>query len=419
MSKAKANAEEMTSEEALDALLDKLLVDYKDPDQVTGKNGLLKRLTKRIVEKAMEREMTHHLGYEKHSTEGYNSGNSRNGHTDKTITGDFGQVDISTPRDREGTFEPKMIPKRETHFKGFDAKIISMYSRGMTTREIQGHLKDMYGVDVSPELISSVTEGVIEEVTEWQNRPLDKVYPIIYLDALWLKIKDEGHIMNKAIYLVMGIDMSGAKQLLGMWVQKTEGAKFWLQILTDLKNRGIEDILIACVDGLKGFPEAINSIYPKTEVQLCIVHMIRNSLRYVSYKDRKKLVTDLKRVYCAPTAESAEQELDSLCETWDKQYPTIGKLWKSNWKNIIPFFAYPPEIRKIIYTTNAIESLNFSLRKIIKNRASFPSDEAALKLLYLGVMNVSRKWTLPVRNWGEAVNQLAIIFGDRVPLNAA
>lgn len=417
MTKTNEENETKMNLEIADQMLDRLLKDFKTPEQIAGKDGLLKQLTKRLVERAMACEMTNHLGYEKHSPDGYNGGNSRNGYSGKTIKGEFGEMEIEIPRDRQGRYEPQIIPKRQTRFNGFDSKIISMYALGMTQRDIQWHLKDMYGVEVSPDLISSVTDGVSEEVKEWQSRPLDKMYPILYLDALMLKIKDEGHIMNKAIYLAMGIDMSGEKKLLGMWAGKAEGAKFWLQILTDLKNRGVEDILIACVDGLKGFPEAINAMYPKTEVQLCIVHIVRNSLRYVPYKDRKKVATDLKSIYRAANAEQAKLELDNFSKAWDSKYPTISKMWESNWANIIPFFAYPPEIRKIIYTTNAIESLNYSLRKIIKGRASFPNDESALKLMYLGIRNVSRKWTMPVRNWGEAINQFALVFGDRVPLN--
>ena len=416
MAKAKEQNLEQNREDIKDRLMDELLANYKNPEEITGEGGLLKELTKRLIEKAMEKELTHHLGYEKHTKEETNNSNTRNGYSPKTVKGDFGEVEISTPRDRDGNFEPQILPKGERHFKGFDEKIISMYTRGMTTRDIQGHLKEIYGVDVSPELVSNVTEGVMEDAVEWQNRPLDKVYPILYLDGLWMKIKDEGHVRNKAIYLVMGVNISGNKELLGMWVQKTEGAKFWLQILTDLKNRGVEDIFIACVDGLKGFPEAINSIYPKTDVQLCVVHMVRNSLRYVPFKERKQVAVDLKLVYGSVSLEQAELELENFCKAWDRRYPTIGKMWKANWKNIIPFFAYAPEIRKVIYTTNAIESLNYTLRKIIKNRASFPSDESALKLLYLGMKKVAKKWTMPIRNWGEAINQFAVMYGDRVPL---
>jgi len=360
--------------------------------------------------------MDSHLGYPKHATDGYNSGNSRNGYSKKTIKGDFGEVEIATPRDRESTFEPQMIQKNQTHFRGFDDKIISMYSRGMTTREIQGHLQEIYAVEVSPDLISSVTDGVLEEVQEWQNRPLDKVYPIIYLDATWEKIKDEGKVINKAIYIVLGVNLDGNKETLGMWVQKTEGAKFWLQVLTELKSRGVEDIFIACVDGLKGFPEAIHSLFPKTDVQLCVVHMVRNSLKYIPYKERKLVATDLKTIYKAPTIESAEEALANFGKLWDKKYPSISKMWKNNWRNLTTFFGYSPEIRKIIYTTNAIESINYSLGKITKTRSSFPTDEAALKLLYLGIRNISKKWTMPVRDWGAALNQFAILYGDRVPM---
>jgi len=403
------------AESALDRLVNEALKDYKHPDQVTGPNGLLKQLTKKFVEKAMEKEMDVHLGYPKHAPEGYNNSNSRNGYSKKTLKGDFGEVEIETPRDRESTFEPQMIPKNQTHFKGFDQKIISLYSRGMTTRDIQEHLQEIYAVEVSPDLISSVTDGVLEEALEWQNRPLDKVYPIIYLDATWEKIKDEGKVINKAIYIVLGVNIDGQKETLGTWVQKTEGAKFWLQVLTDLKNRGVEDIFIACVDGLKGFPEAIHSLYPKTDVQLCIVHMVRNSLRFVPFKERKQIATDLKSVYSSATVEAAEKELDKFAERWDRKFPSISKMWKSNWTNLTAFFGYSPEIRKVIYTTNAIESINYSLGKITKTRASFPTDEAALKLIYLGIRNISKKWTLPIRDWKSALNQFVVLFGDRVP----
>jgi len=405
-------------ETRINELLDSLLEDYKgdNPEAVIGKNGLLKLLTKRLVERAMESEMDDHVGYSKHSSSGTNSGNSRNGRSRKIITGEFGEAEIEIPRDRNGEFEPQIIKKHQRRFEGFDNKIISMYSRGMSTREIRSHLEEIYGVDVSAELISHVTDGVIDEVKEWQARPLDKIYPILYLDALVLKIRDEGRVINKHIYLVLAVNMEGNKELLGMWVQQNEGAKFWLQVITDLKNRGLEDIFIACVDGLKGFPEAINSVYPKTEVQLCIVHMIRNSLRFVSYKQRKKIADDLKKIYGAPTEEKAKSELEEFGKIWDGSYPTISKMWKSHWENIIPFFAYAPEIRRVIYTTNAIESLNMSLRKVTKTRGSFPNDDAAFKLLYLGIRNASKKWTMPIRNWGMAVQQFSILFGDRVPM---
>ena len=395
-------------------VIDELLKEYKTPEDLVGKDGLFKQLQKALIERAMAAEMTHHLGYEKNDPKGYNSGNSRNGKGKKTIKGDFGEAEIEVPRDRNGEFEPQLIKKRQTRFKGFDDKIISMYARGMTTRDIRDHLLELYGIEVSSDLISSVTDGIIEEVNEWRNRELDPLYPIIYLDAIVVKVRDEGHIKNKAVYLALGVNMEGQKELLGMWIETTEGAKFWLRVVTELNNRGVKDIFIACVDGLKGFEEAIHSVFPGTEVQLCIVHMVRNSLKYVSYKDRKKVATDLKRIYHSATTDDAQSELENFRETWDKKYPLIGKSWQNNWNGITPFFAYPDYIRKAIYTTNAIESISMSLRKALKTRRSFPNDEAALKLLYLAIRNTSKKWTMPIRNWELALNQFAIIFEERL-----
>lgn len=397
-------------------LLDELLKEYKNPEDLIGKDGILKQLTKRLVEKAMESELTHHLGYEKNNPAGKKTGNSRNGKSKKTIKGDFGEVPIEVPRDRNGNFAPQIVKRHQTRFDGFDDKIISMYARGMTTRDIQAHLKDIYGVDVSPDLISTVTGSVINEVKEWQNRPLEEIYPIVYLDATIVKVRSEGRVVNKSAYLAVGISLDGLKDVLGIWLERTEGAKFWMKVMTELKNRGVQDIYIACVDGLKGFPEAIEAMFPKTEVQLCVVHMVRNSLRFVSWKDRKSLVADLKAVYQAATEENALTHLEEFADKWDAKYPTISKSWRTNWQRLSPFFAYPAEIRRIIYTTNAIESLNSSLKKTIKNRASFPNDEAAVKLLYLSLKNIMKKWTMPVRNWGKALNQFAVLFDDRMPL---
>jgi putative transposase len=397
-------------------LLDELMKDYKNPEDLLGENGLLKQLTKALLEKALEGEMTHHLGYPKWSPAGRNTGNSRNGKHDKTIKGDFGEMDIEVPRDRNFEFEPTIIEKHQTRFDGFDEKIISMYARGMSTRDIQGHLKEIYQIEVSPDFISTVTDSVMDGVKEWQNRPLDEIYPILYLDALHVKVKDQGQVTNKAVYLAVGINMDGKKEVLGFWIEKTEGSKFWLQVVTELKNRGVKDIFIACVDGLKGFPEAIRAVYPKTEIQLCIVHMVRNSLKFVSYKDRKNIAAGLKEIYHSSTVELAEKALKTFSSKWDSKYPTISQSWKNNWANIIPFFAYPPEIRKVIYTTNAIESLNMTLRKILKTRASFPNDDALRKLLYLGLQNASKKWTMPIRDWVSAINQFLILYGDRVAL---
>ncbi|MCA1850396.1 MAG: IS256 family transposase [Acidobacteria bacterium] len=397
-------------------LIDDLLKDYKTPEEILGDNGLLKQLTKAVLERAMHAELTEHLGYEKHDAAGDNSGNSRNGKSRKTLKGDFGKLPLDVPRDRNSTFDPKIVPKGQTRFDGFDDKILSLYARGMTTREIQAHLEEIYRVEVSPSLISSVTEAVIEEVRVWQNRPLDALYPILYLDALQVKVRDGAHIRNKAIYLAIGVSLAGVKEVLGLWVAQTEGAKFWLQIVTELKNRGVQDIFIACVDGLKGFPEAIETVFPQAQVQLCIVHLVRHSLNYVGWKQRKEVAADLQGIYRAATREEAELKLEEFAEKWDAQFPTISRSWRASWERIIPFFAYPAEIRKVIYTTNAIESVNMSLRKIIKNRGSFPTDEAALKLLYLALQNIARKWTMPIKEWRAALNRFAILFEDRMPV---
>jgi putative transposase len=323
-------------------------------------------------------------------------------------------VELETPRDRAGTFEPQIVAKHQTRFTGFDDKIVSMYARGMTTREIQAHLQEMYGVDVSPAFVSTVTDAVVDEVRTWQARPLESVYPIVYLDALYVKMRDGGVVQNRAVYLAMGVRMDGNKEVLGMWTSANEGAKFWLQVLTEIRNRGVEDMFIVCVDGLKGFPEAIETVYPKAQVQLCIVHLVRASLNYVSWKQRKPVAADLRRIYSAPTAEAAERELDAFAKQWDGPYPTISQIWRRNWARVTPFFAFSPEIRKVVYTTNAVESLNRSLRKVIKTRAAFPNEEAALKLLYLALENAAKKWRF-VQGWREALNRFQILWPDRMP----
>ncbi len=396
-------------------LLDQLIKDYKKPEDLIGENGLLKQLTKRLLERAMQSEMTEHLGYVKNASTGNNSGNSRNGSYNKKLKGDFGQMDLSVPRDRNSTFDPVIIPKGESRFKGFDDKIISMYAKGMTTRDIRSHLEEMYGVEVSPTLISQVTEAVTEEVRLWQNRSLDDIYPIVYLDAVRIKVKHNGQIVSKAVYLAIAVTMEGVKDVLGMWTAESEGAKFWLSILNELKNRGVKDILIACVDGLKGFPEAIEAVYPQTQVQLCIVHLVRHSLNFVSWKQRKDMAKDLKDIYGASTEDQARANLDSFSDKWDATHPKVSQSWRNNWQRIIPYFAYPPQIRKAIYTTNAIESLNMSLRKVTKNRGSFPNDEAMFKLLYLALTNISKKWTMPIKDWKSALNQFSIMFEERLP----
>jgi len=396
-------------------VLDELLKEYKNPEDLLGDQGILQQLTKALVERALEGELTHQLGYDKHSPEGHNTGNSRNGTTPKTVKGKRGEMRINVPRDRNSEFEPQLVKKGQTRFNGFDDKILSLYARGMTTREIQGHLEEIYGVEVSPDLISTVTDSVLDEVKVWQSRALDEVYPIVYLDALQVKAREEGRVSNRAIYLAIGVNMSGLKEVLGMWTSETEGAKFWLSVVTELRNRGVKDILVACVDGLKGFPEAIEAVFPQTDVQLCLVHLVRHSTKYVSYKDRKQVAVDLKTIYRAATAQEAEANLESFAGKWDTRYPMISKSWRANWSRIVPMFGFPEEIRRAVYTTNAIESLNMSLRKIIKNRPSFPSTDAVMKLLYLALNKISKKWTMPIRDWGAAINQFAIIYGDRMP----
>ena len=396
-------------------LIDGLLADYKKPEDLIGENGLLKQLTKMLVERALDAEMAEHLGHGKNEPVTNVSGNARNGKSKKTLKGEFGELPIEIPRDRQGSFEPQLIPKHQTRWSGFDDKILSLYARGMTVREIQSHLEEMYGTEVSPTLISSVTDAVIDEVKAWQSRPLDSTYPIVYLDCIHAKVRDSGVVKAKAVYLAIGIDMTGNKEVLGLWIAQTEGAKFWLQVVTELKNRGLQDIFIACVDGLKGFPEAIETIYPKTKVQLCIVHMVRHSLNYVSWKVRKEVAADLKTIYASGTVDQANAALDMFEERWGRDYPSIGQSWRRNWSRITPFFDYPPEIRKVIYTTNAIESVNMSLRKITKNRGSFPSDESLIKLFYLALRNISQKWSMPIRDWKAALNRFSIEFEDRVP----
>lgn len=396
-------------------LIDRLLADYKKPEDLIGKDGLLKQLTKALVERALVAEMADHLGHGKSEPVTNPAGNTRNGKSQKTLKGDFGDLPIAIPRDRHGSFEPQLIPKHQTRWTGFDDKILSLYARGMTVREIQGHLEEMYGTEVSPTLISTVTDAVLDEVKVWQARPLDALYPIVYLDCIHVKVRDAGAVRVKAVYLALGINLDGAKELLGLWISQTEGAKFWLQVVTELKNRGVQDIFIACVDGLKGFPEAIETVYPKTAVQLCIVHMVRHSLNYVGWNQRKAVAADLKQIYQSATAEEAERQLVEFERKWDSAYPPISQSWRRNWPRLIPFFDYPPEIRKVIYTTNAIESMNMSLRKVTKNRGSFPTDDALTKLFYLAIRNIAKKWTMPIRDWKAALNRFTIQFEERMP----
>lgn len=399
----------------IDKLVDELTQDAT-AEELLKDAGLFKKLKKRLVETALEAEMTNHLGYQKHSPDGRGTGNSRNGKTSKRIIDDDGDLDIQVPRDRNGDFEPKLVRKRQVRLQGFDEKVLSFYAHGMTTREIQSQLQEVYDVEVSPALISKVTDAVLDEVRDWQNRPLDAVWPIVYLDAIHLQIRTEGRVQNRAVYVALGVDLAGQKELLGLWIGQSEGAKFWLNVLTELQGRGVEDILIAAVDGLTGFPEAIESVFPRTEIQLCVVHMVRNSLRYVPWKSKRAVLKDLKPVYKAVTAEAAEQALDAFEKTWGEQYPMAVKAWRTRWENVIPFFGYPEPIRKVIYTTNAVESLNAQLRKVTKKRGAFPTDDAVRKVLYLAIQRASKKWTMPIQDWPAALNFFSIVFEARVPV---
>ena len=378
-------------------------------------NDFSKQLKKMTVEAALGAEMEAHLGYAKHDPDGHHTGNSRNGYSGKTLKGDHGEVGIEVPRDRNGTFEPLLVRKGQTRLTEFDAQIYSLYAKGMTTRDIVDAFKEMYGADVSATLISKVTECVLEKVHEWQSRLLDDVYPIVYLDCLVVKIRQDKRVINKAIYLALGINIEGHKELLGLWLSENEGSKFWLSILTELQNRGLKDIFIACVDGLKGFPEAINTVYPDTKIQLCIVHMVRNSLRFVPWKDKRQVAVDLKKIYASLTVDEAERELANFGETWDKKYAAISKSWREHWPNLITLFDYPDEIRRVIYTTNAIESLNSVIRKAIKNRKIFPHDDAALKVVWLAIQAASKKWTMPLHHWNVALNRFMLEYQGRLP----
>ena len=405
----------MADEKEVNELLDRLL-EGRSPDEIVGKDGLLDDLTKRLMERALEGELTDHLGYEKHALEGRNRGNSRNGRTKKRVKTGTGELDLEIPRDRESTFDPKLVRKGQRRLPGFDEKVIALYARGRTTREIQGHLKELYKVEVSPSLISTVTDAVLEDVKAWQARPLEAVYPIVYLDAIHVKLRRSGHVQTQAVYLALALTLEGEKELLGLWVGEAEGAKFWLSVLSELKNRGVQDILITAIDGLAGFPDAIETVFPQAQIQLCIVHMVRGSLRYVAWKDRKAVARDLRAIYRAPTVEAAEQALAAFEERWDERFPMISRKWRANWANLTPFFDYPPEIRKVMYTTNAIEAINAQLRKVTKKRGAFSTPEAVRKVLFLAMMKASEWWTRPVQDWPAALNHLALVFEGRVPM---
>ena len=403
-----------TKQPISESVLDELMAGYEKPEDLLGDDGLFKELKRRLLEKALGAELTDHLGYEKNDPAGRGSGNSRNGHSAKRLKSEDGDLEVAVPRDRDASFDPKIVRKGQTRIDGFDDKVISMYARGMSVRDIRGHLKELYGVDVSPDLVSRVTDAVLEDVRAWQNRALESVYPVVIFDALRVKIRDEGIVRNKAVYLALAIARDGSRDVLGIWIENQEGAKFWLKVMNELKNRGLQDILIAVVDGLKGFPEAINAVFPETIIQTCIVHLVRHSLNFCSYKDRKVVAADLKVIYRAETAEMAETRLKEFEGKWDDRYPSIGQSWRRNWEKVIPFFAFPQDIRRIIYTTNAIESLHMTIRKIIKTRGSFPNDEAATKLIYLAITNAGQIAKANTYGWKTALNQFAILFGERL-----
>jgi putative transposase len=397
-----------------DELIDELLAGARTEEELVGPGGLLADLTRRLVERAMSAELTEHLGYEPHREPPGGAGNTRNGGTPKTLATEHGPVRIKSPRDRDGSFEPQIVRKGQRRFQGFDDKILALYSRGLSTRDIEAHLKEIYGVAVGRDLISRVTDAVMDDVRAWQQRPLDDVYPVVFLDALVLKIREGGSVQRRACYLALGVTVDGDRDVLGMWFQENEGAKFWMQVLTDLKQRGVQDILICCVDGLKGFPEAIEAIFPNTVVQTCVVHLIRHSLKYVPRREREQVARDLKPIYTAVDADAAQQALEAFDEQWGKRFPVITQAWLNAWEYVTPFLAFPPEVRRVIYTTNAIEALNRQLRKAIKTKGHFPNEDAARKLIYLAITNAVPQWTR-TRNWTAALLAFKIHFGDRLP----
>lgn len=407
-------ASELDSPDLPDELIDELLAGARRPEEITGPDGLLQRLTKRLVERAMAAELTDHLGYEHGQAPPGGAGNARNGTTPKTVHTGHGSVRIAQPRDRQGSFEPQILPKHQRRFDGFDDKIIAMYGRGMSVRDIQAHLAEIYGVEVGHDLISRVTDAVLEDVREWQARPLEDVYPILFLDALIVKIRDGGAVRNKACYVAVGVNLDGERDVLGLWFQQAEGAKFWLAVLNELKQRGVSDVLICCVDGLKGFPEAIEAVFPHAWVQTCIVHLIRSSLRFVPDKHRKKVAHDLRPIYTALDADAAKQALERFETEWGERYPMIGKTWRDAWEHVIPFLAFPPEVRRVVYTTNTIEALHRQIRKTIKTRGHFPTEEAARKLIYLSIQNAQKSWR-NTYHWSSALLSFKIHFGDRLP----
>jgi len=399
------------NKEKMQTLADELAKEVRTPDDLSQLSAMLTKMT---VEAALKSEMSFHLGYDKSQPLEPNGGNSRNGYSTKILKGDHGEFELQTPRDRDGTFTPKLVKKRQTRITGMDDQILTLYAKGMSTRDIAATFQEMYGVEISAGLISQVTNAVIEQVVEWQNRPLEAVYPIVYLDCIVLKIRQDKRVINKAIYLALGVNLEGHKELLGMWISENEGSKFWLSVLTDLQNRGMKHMLIACVDGLKGFPEAITATFTDAKIQLCIVHMVRNSLKFVPWKDYKAVTSDLKSIYQSVTEDEARLELDRFSEKWDAKYPQISRSWRANWENLNTIFSYPADIRKVIYTTNAIESLNSVIRKSVKTRKVFPSDDAAFKVVYLAIQAASKKWTMPIRDWKPALNRFIIEFEEQI-----
>lgn len=394
-------------------VLDQLMAGYEKPEDLLGEDGLMKQLQKRLLERALGAELTHHLGYGKHSVSGRGSGNSRNGVSAKTLQTKDGAIEIEVPRDRNGTFEPMIVGKHQRRFAELDEKVLSLYGKGMSVRDVQRHLEDIYQVEVSPALISEVTDSIWEEVQQWQSRPLERLYAIVYLDALMVKMRTEGKVETRAVYLALGVGLDGTKDILGIWFSANEGAKFWLQVLTEIKNRGVRDILLFCVDGLKGFPEAIQSQYAMGRIQLCIVHMVRGSLEYVNYKEMKAVAADLRRIYSASTVEDGLAELDAFEAKWGKKYPSIGRKWRQNWEQVATLFEFPPELRRVIYTTNAVEATNRSIRKVIKTKGAFPSENAARKLIYLALMEAKRRWR-HINGWKEAANYLVVAYEERI-----
>ena len=398
-----------------DEILDGLIVDAKTQGDLFGEGGLIKELSKRLMERMLEAEMTHHLGYEKHAPEGRNTGNSRNGKTSKTVKTGSGEIELDIPRDRASKFEPMLVCKRQTKLDTLNQLVLSLYAKGMTVRDIQEHVSELYGTEISRDLISTMTDSILEDVTDWRNRALEELYPIVFIDGFVAKCRLNGMVSNRCVYIIYGINIEGKKDVLGLYLGENEGAKFWLHVLTELRNRGLKDIFILCADGLKGLPEAVEAVYPQTTFQTCIVHMVRHSLNYVPYAQKKAVAADLKKIYGSSTVELAAQALDDFELTWGDKYPAIVRSWRSNWEKIIPFMDYPIEIRKIIYTTNIIESLNNTLRKSIRNRGHFPTEEALMKVLYLAIQQVSKRWTMPIKDWKQALNRFAISYPDRFP----